>query len=312
MVTVPELYAEVMSSNRAAAHRWAATPQGQGTAALGAVVHELTGRRPGPIRVLRIGTHMVLAAPQARLVMRVHAPAELAAVRRTLDLTTALTAEGAPVLAPLLPDPWMGERALVTVWPLGDVLPNNGPVPELARALAQLHAHRPPEGLSTVEVRSRLSRRLDALPSGVPEDVRRQLREAAAAAVELLDAALEGERVLLHGDANPGNAVVLDGKLRLIDLDGLTVGPRVFDLAPPWVAYRRFHRNQDLWERFAAAYGPLLRVDELERLRPMREATMLSWLASRWDESPRDRAQFLHRMSTLGQDPAEHAPWRAV
>lgn len=51
---------------------------------------------------------------------------------------------------------------------------------------------------------------------------------------------------LLHGDVNPGNFMMSDGELMLIDMDTLSTGDPIFELATLYVTYRQFPKINEL------------------------------------------------------------------
>ena len=62
---------------------------------------------------------------------------------------------------------------------------------------------------------------------------------------------LPDSMTLLHGDVNPGNFMFSDGNLMLIDMDTLSTGDPIFELATLFVTYRQFPKiNKKAAEMF--------------------------------------------------------------
>lgn len=113
---------------------------------------------------------------------------------------------------------------------------------------------------------------------------------------------------LLHGDAQQANSVLLDNKVLLIDMDGLTIGPKHFDLLPLMVAQMRFGGSQGRWKRFAGTYTK----DDLgwlEKFAIIRETTNTTWLATRAVNDRLALSELKERIKTWDMPPGEHKPW---
>ncbi|MBQ8966922.1 phosphotransferase [Ruminococcus sp.] len=86
----------------------------------------------------------------------------------------------------------------------------------------ELHSTHIPKG-AIPDVRDLLRHRIDNLDRWCSEEERSVLRG-------IVDAMPECD-TLLHNDLHPGNIMLQDGELLLIDMAEVTVGPRAFDLA---------------------------------------------------------------------------------
>ena len=111
-------------------------------------------------------------------------------------------------------------------------------VGELGRAIATLHGLRPPDGIPVFS-------RLTAERAHTAADfIGRLLPDTAAAAAALADelvATFEAPSdpdACLHGDVHPKNAILRDGRVVLIDLDQLSVGPSAAELGSVRAALR--------------------------------------------------------------------------
>ncbi|KYF58642.1 hypothetical protein BE08_14025 [Sorangium cellulosum] len=91
----------------------------------------------------------------------------------------------------------------------------------------------------------------------------------------------------IHGDLHPGNLLLRDGALRVLDFDDMVVGPAVQDLwllLPGRDATARRQR-----ELFLDAYEELRRFDRstlglVEPLRGLRMIHYAAWIARRWHD----------------------------
>jgi hypothetical protein len=150
-----------------------------------------------------------------------------------------------------LAQPIVTASGLVTFWPLAlpvatsDIDPSS-----FGQALRRLHSVTDMSAPSAWKPASALRAALD--------DLRRKLSAGsvalAASEVDRVLAWLDGPGSALatgviHGDASPDNAVLLDGTMVLIDFELAGVGPIAYDLSPVRVLARRF----DLPAEFAAA-----------------------------------------------------------
>ena len=115
---------------------------------------------------------------------------------------------------------------------------------------------------------------------------------------------------LIHADAHIGNAVIVDGAVKLIDLDGLRVGPWQYDPVPTAVAARR-RGEVDAFEQVVAGYGRNPRDWEFfDDVCALRELTSVSWLGTTYGYSETHRDEFHRQLDSL-RDGTDHR-WRAL
>jgi tRNA A-37 threonylcarbamoyl transferase component Bud32 len=203
-------------------------------------------------RIHRVHEALADALPADDPYLRVPRPLGYSREHRTL-LVAAI--EGLPLLALADRDVALGYR-------------------RLGRALARLH------GLGAPDV-ARFRRvdpdRLEAaaeLIASVRSDVAHSVRTLARDICRRVDH--DGERVCLHGDVNFRNALLEDGRLALIDLDQVAVGPAAADLGSVLATLR-----------YAGIVGlvPATDVPDLEgaflagysELRPPPDSAALGW-----------------------------------
>ncbi len=254
--------------------------------------------RGGPAPVLRVPGHGILRTSPA-------GPDGLAAAARVAAAATSLAAAGAPVVVPRSA-PIAAEGLVAVLW---EEVADDGPRDRLAAglgvALGRLHLagadllHRGAVDLPDWDPAASLESRLAALDDGRPPPWADELRHLLAAVTPLRGT----DRTVLHTDAHAGNACLSrDGDVTLIDLDGLSVGPALYDLAPFAVTERRLGARTDRFAAVRAAYDretarrgraplsgtPPDRDAELEQSIAVREILAVAWVAGRGEEGRRE------------------------
>lgn len=259
---------------------------------------------------LRVGTNVVVALPAAGKVMRIRTASVMAVHSNLLDV--ADLARRADVLGPASEMLSIVGEYVVTLWPLGYDLPT---VEEgyagFGAALRSLHQLSPRDGLGRLNTLWRLDARLPELAElGVPADDVDFLRRRADELRGVHDAMRFSGSDLIHADAHIGNAVIADGAVKLIDLDGLRVGPWQYDLVPTAVAARRCGEVA-IFEQVVAGYGRDPRGWEFfNDACALRELTSVSWLGTMYAYSETHRDEFHRQLDSL-RDGTDHR-WRAL
>lgn len=289
--------------------RWGLTASGSPTADLNAVASFLAGRALSQLRLLRTGSNLVFADPEARVVLRVQVPSHEEAVRANLQRVTALLAEDAPIVGPAFPSIAVTGEAVVTQWRLGDAIGINAHA-SLGHALRGLHqVDSASLELPVLQIESKVRHRLANLDPDIPASLVDSLRDHAENALALFRQMPTDRPLVLHGDAHVGNLVMMDGRPLLIDLDDLCIGSREFDLLPTYVSFKRFHGDSSKWEAFQQGYGDA-DWERLDSLSVIRETTMNAWLADLWNLSEAARLELRHRIATW--DATDHKAWTAL
>ena len=309
MTSAMKLAPAVPTASHAGLRDWAFTDDGSPTGDLLEAGRLLTGRTLDDLELVRHGVNLVAKSEAAGMVLRVRGAEFRDAKYSNLLQAKRLATEGAKVVAPATTAVAVVGDYAVTAWPLG-VAGVGKDFRGWGAAVRSVHESAIPSGLPRLTVADRFEARLGSLPEGVPSDVKAELWRRAAEAEDLFEELREGPQVLLHGDAHEGNCVRVGGQVRLIDLDGLSVGPREYDLLPGYVAFTRFHKDEKSWRKFMKGYGADVDWDRLARFAGIRESTMNSWLATMWDVRPETRPELLHRMETWGTQ--GHRPWSAA
>lgn len=167
---------------------------------------------------------------------------------------------------------------------------------QLGRFVARIHArgerarfaHRPTIDLRSYGIESR-----DYLLSAgfVPESLNEAYSTLCDHLFDLVRACYEragGSRALrLHGDFHPGNVLVLDEHVHIVDLDDTRMGPAVQDL---WMFLSGGREEQTpQLERLLRGYTEFRRFDArelhlVEALRTLRMMHYAAWLARRWED----------------------------
>ena len=226
-----------------------------------------------------------------------------AAIQEEHDFTLELADEEIPVAAPLGSDgqtlrhrgafrfavyPCFGGRA--------PELDDLGLLRQLGRFVARIHLcgqradfnHRPRLSVHSHGV---LSRRYLLDEGFIPDDIRPAYESVCEAALDRIEACFEraGEprELRLHGDFHPGNVLVLDDVLHIVDFDDTCTGPAVQDL---WMFLSgdRSEQTPQLAE-LLAGYTEFRNFDAaelhmIEALRTLRIMHYAAWLARRWED----------------------------
>ncbi len=264
-------------------------------------------RRP-QLTVIRSGTHLVLHEVTSNLVVK--------AYRK--ETTLGKASQLMPIINSLAWDskvPVLENLGVVTIegaeysfYNKGSNLPSQR-IPDLAEALAKLHAASPHPEVPHIELTERFKRRhsiySEALDPEIVSMLTRKTTEATEAFEELSKLS---PMSLLHGDAQPANSVVVDKKVMLIDLDGLSVGPKFFDVLPMMLTPMRFGVSQNNWLRFAKAYSEQ-DLKWLERFAVIRETSSTTWLAVRAVSNNLALSELRERVRTWDEPAGEHKPW---
>jgi hypothetical protein len=161
-------------------------------------------------------------------------------MRREIEVTEFLYAQGAPVVAPsieLPPGPHRHDGFAVSFWPFIEADPDRtvaaadcaAMLPDLHRALAAYSGQLPTLEAAAVDVTRWLKTAETAADSGSARPWLDVLRTAASRLRPLLLA--KAGTVVVHGDAHPGNMIASRNGLLWIDFEEVSRGPVEWDYA---------------------------------------------------------------------------------
>jgi aminoglycoside phosphotransferase (APT) family kinase protein len=269
--------------------------------------------------LLRIGENAIYRLHSAPLVARIARTIRyLPAIEAEVAVTRWLESVVFPAvrLAGPAEQPVVADGRPVTFWELVSERTDYATVAELGVLLRWLHGLEPPASLVVPELRpfARVQSRIDGADLAERDrafllDRLAKLREAYARLEFVLPAGL------VHGDANVGNIIrrETDGVAVLIDWDGVSTGPREWDLVLTAMYFERFgwHTAQE-YRDFAGSYGfDVMAWLGYPVLRSVRELIMVAWLAQNTRESPKISAEVAKRIEDLrsGDGPRDWAPY---
>jgi hypothetical protein len=279
-----------------------------GIAAVTAAAGRLTGLSIRGARLLKFTNNAVVLLPTAGAVLRI-AGSEQVRARVPVVVAAArwLEALGLPAvrLHPAVPQALDVGGHLVTVWQAveaGEALADSA---DLAGILGMLHSvdAAPPAELPAWNVAGFIGRRLDEAV-GVQDGDLAFLRDELAAVEGLLEELADVEPLappgVVHGDAFLGNVVASPAGPVLCDFDGVSVGPREWDLVPVAVGALRFDYAVGLHEEFVRAYGvDVTAWPGFAALRRLRELQLVTSVLPVLDANPALRPQWLLRLDSL-------------
>ncbi|MFG2353741.1 phosphotransferase enzyme family protein [Streptomyces sp. NPDC048521] len=257
--------------------------------------------------LLRLGSNAVYRLMSLPVIVRIaRDPSTLAEMERAVSVARWLASQDFPsmrvpasVVQPLVVD-----GLVVTFWESVQDREEYATVGELADLLRRLHWLEEPEslGLPYFDPLAKLAASLAGLDAVSAED-RAFLDERAATLAkdyDRLDFVLPFG--MIHGDASIGNILRhRDGHAVLIDLDGVALAPREWDLIQTAIYYDRYgwHTKAEYAE-FVHRYGfDLMNWPGYETLADLRELMMVSWLGHQVTTSERSAAEFARRVRSL-------------
>jgi hypothetical protein len=294
-----------------------------GIAAVAAATGRLTGLSIRGARLLKFTNNAVVLLPIAGAVLRI---AGSEGVRARVPVVVAaarwLEALGLPAvrLHPAVPDAVDVGGHLVTVWQAVDAGAAPADAAGLAGILRVLHAvdAAPPAELPAWNVAGFIRRRLGEA-AAVGDDDLAFLHEELAAVESLLEGLADVEPLVqpgvIHGDAFLGNVVASPAGPVLCDFDGVSVGPREWDLVPVAVGALRFDYDAGLHQEFVRGYGvDVTTWPGFEALRRLRELQLVTSVLPVLEANPVLRPQWLLRIDSLrrGDSSVRWTPYPAA
>lgn len=265
------------------------------------------GLDPSGAQLLRLGSNAVYRLASESVIVRIaRDPAVLTEMERAVDVARWLEQSDFP--AARVPrdtaQPVVIGGRVVTFWQSVQEREEYATVGELADLLRRLHWLEEPEsmGLPYFDPHAKLASSLAGLDS-VPDRDREFLEQRAA------ELAKEYDRLdfvlpfgMIHGDANIGNVLRhRDGHAVLIDLDGLALAPREWDLILTAIYYERYRwHTREEYAEFVHRYGfDLMNWPGYDALADLRELMMVAWIGHQVTTSERSAAEFQKRMHSL-------------
>jgi hypothetical protein len=296
---------------------------GEGIAAVTTATGRLTGLPTADAELVKFTNNAVVRLPRAGVVLRIAGSQEVRA-RVPVVLATARWLEvlGLPAvrLLPGVPQPIEPAGHLVTLWQAVEQgeTPVSGDA--LAAVLREWHAidAPPPAELPAWNLLAFVRRRVETCV-GVEDDDLVFLREELARVEGLLDRSADLEPLVppgvLHGDAFLGNVVPSPAGPVICDFDGVSIGPREWDLVPVAVGASRFDYTPGLHESFVRAYGvDVTAWAGFPALRALRELQLVTSVLPTLEANPALRPQWRVRLDSLrrGGDSVRWTPYPAA
>ncbi|WP_109033422.1 phosphotransferase family protein [Streptomyces rubrogriseus] len=257
--------------------------------------------------LLRLGSNAVYRLPMSPIIVRIaRDPSVRVEMDRAVKVARWLETENFPAtrVPARVAQPLVVRGRVVTFWESVQENEEYATVGELADLLRRLHWLEEPEslGLPYFDPLAKLTASLEGLDGIAGED--REFLEARAAGLakdyDRLDFVLPFG--MIHGDANIGNVLRhRDGHAVFIDLDGLTLAPREWDLILTALYYDRYgwHSKAEYAE-FVHRYGfDLMNWPGYETLADLRELMMVAWLGHQVATSERSADEFGRRLRAL-------------
>jgi Ser/Thr protein kinase RdoA (MazF antagonist) len=270
-------------------------------------------------RLLRIGENAMYRLAHDPVVVRIaRSAARMDTARRELCVARWLERNAVPTIKvhEVAEQPLLIEGHPVTFWRAvsgpddGDRSPDRT---DLARLLLAFHGAKDcPCELPTMDPSSwaKVEERI-SVAAGIDAEAREFL---SARNAELAEKVKDLEYALprgpIHADAYTGNLLIDDGVIVLSDYEGVSIGPREWDLLPTAVAVDRYGLPEEEYQEFVAIYGFDIREwPGYRTLRQVRELGMTTWLMQNVNTDPAIADEFNNRLSSLRESEFERR-WR--
>ncbi len=257
-------------------------------------------------RLLRLGSNAVyhLAAPVVVRISRHNAGLETA--RRSVDVARWLESVDYPAVRVIDVDqPISIDGHTATFWrSISDDGDQFATVGEFAELLARLHRLPTPETLHLPELApfDNAARRIKSNQWLRPADREFLIEQLAILQEQYAGLKFVLPQSVIHGDANVGN-VLRDsqGDPVVIDLDGIAIGPREWDVALTAIYYDSFSwHNREEYETFVRVYGfDIMQWPGYPVMRAVREFLMVTWVIQKAGESQHIAAEAGKRIKAL-------------
>jgi Ser/Thr protein kinase RdoA (MazF antagonist) len=266
------------------------------------------GLSPDGAEFLRIGENAIYRLAHDPVVVRIaRSAARMAIAQRELCVSRWLERNAVPTIKvyEVAQQPFLIDGHPVTFWravsgPTGGEEPTRS---DLARLLLAFHgADGCPCDLPVMDPSSwaKVEERISAATS-IDDEARQFLSTRnAELAKKVRDLEYALPRGPIHADAYTGNLLVDDGIIVLSDFEGVSIGPREWDLLPTAVAVDRYGLPEQEYQEFVAIYAFDVREwSGYRTLRQVRELGMTTWLMQNVNKSPAIAAEFEVRLSSL-------------
>jgi len=278
-----------------------------GIDAVTTAVGRLTGLPTGDAELVKFTNNAVVRLPRAAAVLRIAGSEEVRAKVPVVVATARwLEALGLPAvrLLPGVPQPVEVAGHVVTLWRAverGEAQPSAGGLAAILRRWHAVDSAPPalPEWNLAAFVRGRIDEAV-----GVPDDDLAFLREELARVEGVLAGLPDVDPLVppgaLHGDAFLGNVVASPAGPVICDFDGVSIGPREWDLVPVAVGALRFDYTAGLHESFVRTYGvDVTTWAGFPALRSLRELQLVTSVLPTLEANPALRPQWRVRLDSL-------------
>ncbi|MEU4686457.1 phosphotransferase enzyme family protein [Streptomyces xinghaiensis] len=266
---------------------------------------------PAGAELLRLGSNAVYRLATAPVIVRIARDRDgLPEMERAVGVARWLAEQDFPAarLVPGLAQPAMLDGRVVTFWENAQDRVEYATLEELADLLRRLHWLEEPEslGLPYFDPFAKVWTSLRELDDVITAEDRGFLEERAqrlSKEYDRLDFVLPFG--LIHGDANIGNALRhRNGQAILIDLDGVSLAPREWDLILTALFYDRLGwHTRSQYEAFVHHYGfDLLNWPGYSVLADIRELMMTLWVGQQVPTSERFAEEFVKRVHAIRTD----------
>jgi Phosphotransferase enzyme family len=291
-----------------------------GIAAVTTAIGRLTGLPIAEAELVKFTNNAVVRLPRAGAVLRIAGSEEVRAKVPVVVATARwLAALGLPAvrLLPGVPQPVEAAGHVVTLWRAVEQGEAGASACGLAALLRWWHAIDvpPPEELPAWNLVAFVRRRIDEAV-GVEDGDLAFLRQELARVEDLLARLADVEPLVapgvIHGDAFLGNVVASPVGPVLCDFDGVSIGPREWDLVPVAVGALRFDYTAGLHESFVRTYGvDVTAWAGFSALRSLRELQLVTSVLPTLEANPALRPQWRIRLDSLrdGDDSVRWTPY---
>ncbi len=276
------------------------------------------------LEIIRIGQNLMLDIPTCESVLRVYRNVGNPAAKAQMEVEFAETI--AKLGIPSIQPSYKFNSAILkagdytsTVWKRLEKDTERVNAQQFGKLLHDIHLKlrgEPPEllKLERIDPLAKIRSRLNRLSHDkILDDKKNELLLSYLSRCEVIWSNFQSElpNQPIHGDAHTGNVILSNGIAHICDFDCCCIGPIEWDLVPIHIIARRFRNQQpDILNEFKKEYkiSPAMEIN-IQKLLPLRELSMVSWLAQDITNDPKRTKELENRIHSLSETNEPFTAW---